>query len=340
MTMQTKLAVRAALTLLGVGLLLANDGCHHRRRRYSNPASQLGVIVAPPSAVPPQTNFAVQAILRDSLGHPVFQDGVAVSVALNANGSGAVLEGGPFTVTTTFGLATFTGISIDRAATGLSLVFTSPGLTQTVTGAFDVDPNADSPSLVPSAPTNLTGMANGPTRVDLTWVDNATNETSFKIERSSAGANTFTVVGAAPQNATTFSDITAASNTNYDYRVRATNSAGDSAPSNVATIMTPPNPGATTITAVLGMTNDVEWASVANATGYVVQRATADPFGSGALLDFADVPGMPLGSSVTGYDDPDLGSTDSIYVYRVLVLYGSVRSAPSNAAYIVDTINE
>ena len=48
--------------------------------------------------------------------------------------------------------------------------------------------------VVPFAPANLTGNAASTTQINLSWTDNSTNETGFKIERKS-GTGIFTVVG-------------------------------------------------------------------------------------------------------------------------------------------------
>ena len=38
-------------------------------------------------------------------------------------------------------------------------------------------------AVVPLAPTNLVGNATSTTEINLSWTDNSTNETGFKIER-------------------------------------------------------------------------------------------------------------------------------------------------------------
>lgn len=57
--------------------------------------------------------------------------------------------------------------------------------------------------------------------VELTWSENATNETHFEIERYEVGAGgtEFIVVGTVGANVTRFVDTTALSGTSYDYRV-------------------------------------------------------------------------------------------------------------------------
>ena len=94
------------------------------------------------------------------------------------------------------------------------------------------------PTQPPAAPTNLTATALGQSQVQLKWVNNANNQSGFKIERSTDGVN-FTQIAVAAASATSYLDTTASPSTQYFYRVRATNSVGDSAYTNVANVMTP-----------------------------------------------------------------------------------------------------
>jgi hypothetical protein len=57
--------------------------------------------------------------------------------------------------------------------------------------------------------------------VELTWTENATNETRFEIERYEVGAGgtEFIVVGTVSPDSTSFIDTTAFHGTSYDYRV-------------------------------------------------------------------------------------------------------------------------
>jgi titin len=57
--------------------------------------------------------------------------------------------------------------------------------------------------------------------VELTWTENATNETRFEIERYEigAGGTEFIVVGTVAPDTTSFVDTTALSGTSYYYRV-------------------------------------------------------------------------------------------------------------------------
>lgn len=92
---------------------------------------------------------------------------------------------------------------------------------------------------LPSAPSGLVATGVSKSRVDLTWVDNASNEQGVKIERSSNGGSTWTQVAQVGANVTTFSDLTVSARKTYLYRVLAYNTAGSSAYSNTATVTVP-----------------------------------------------------------------------------------------------------
>jgi hypothetical protein len=72
------------------------------------------------------------------------------------------------------------------------------------------------------------------TEIDLSWTDNATDETEFKIERKIGLGGTYTQIGTAPADVTYYQDLTCFAGVHYYYRVRASNGSGDSAYSNEA----------------------------------------------------------------------------------------------------------
>ncbi len=74
----------------------------------------------------------------------------------------------------------------------------------------------------PAAPTQLTATVINPFQVQLSWTDNADNETGFILERSEANNNTYAQLAAMPENTVAFDDLTVLPSTGYYYRVRAT----------------------------------------------------------------------------------------------------------------------
>jgi hypothetical protein len=75
--------------------------------------------------------------------------------------------------------------------------------------------------------------------VNLAWLDNASNEDGFAIERCTGnGCTNFTQIATVVANLSTYSDTALNKNTVYTYRVRAYNSFGNSAYSNTSAVRT------------------------------------------------------------------------------------------------------
>ncbi len=97
----------------------------------------------------------------------------------------------------------------------------------------------------PAAPTDLTGTPVSKTQVDLAWLDNATNEAGFSIERGEGSGPrvAFAEIATIGPNAGTgpvaFSDTGVVEKMTYSYRVRAFNDGGPSGYSNVVVVITP-----------------------------------------------------------------------------------------------------
>lgn len=95
---------------------------------------------------------------------------------------------------------------------------------------------------VPEAPSDLQVFSTSTSGIGLTWRDNSTNETGFRIEmRTLTGA--FAEVATAPANAVSFDIAGLAAATGYVFRVQAFNATGSSPYSNEATASTNGLPG-------------------------------------------------------------------------------------------------
>ena len=57
-------------------------------------------------------------------------------------------------------------------------------LLQTTARKKDTNGNTTTVTVVPIAPTTLTGQAVSTSKINLAWTDNSTNEDGFKIERN------------------------------------------------------------------------------------------------------------------------------------------------------------
>jgi len=86
----------------------------------------------------------------------------------------------------------------------------------------------------PATPTNLVATAVSASQISLTWSFSlGTVSTVFKIERKTGVGGSYTQV-ATVQDATSYMDMNLTADTQYYYRVKASNSAGDSGYSNEA----------------------------------------------------------------------------------------------------------
>ena len=103
---------------------------------------------------------------------------------------------------------------------------------------------ADATTLrLPAAPSNLQGVAVSTSMVDLTWTDNANNETSYRIDRApdvSGAPGSFALLATLGPDVTTYRATALASGTAYWFRVRAQNTAGNSAYAPAARVTTMP----------------------------------------------------------------------------------------------------
>lgn len=92
---------------------------------------------------------------------------------------------------------------------------------------------------IPAIPTGLNVVAQSSSRVLLTWIDNSTNETSFRIESKVSTDNYYNEIGFVGANTTSATITSLAPSTTYYFRVRARGSKGDSQPSNSRAVTTP-----------------------------------------------------------------------------------------------------
>lgn len=100
----------------------------------------------------------------------------------------------------------------------------------------------------PTAPSGLTASAASSSEINLAWTDNSGNETAFKVERAAGSDGPWTELAAnLAANTTTYSATGLSAATTYYFRVRATNSVGNSAYTAIASATTsaapaPPSP--------------------------------------------------------------------------------------------------
>ncbi len=174
----------------------------------------------------------------------------------------------------------------------------------------------------PTAPSNLSILSSTSTALELGWMDNSSNETGYRLERSSVSSfSPSTLLATLPADQVRYVDSGLSPSTQYFYRVSAYNNAGASAwatasGTTAASAVPLPPIG---LTAVPGNTQiTVAWSPSSGATGYAVWRSTT--------------PGGPYSvvQSGAGTSEVDSGLVNGTrYYYVVTASNGSGQSGYS-----------
>lgn len=180
---------------------------------------------------------------------------------------------------------------------------------------------------IPIAPSNLVATGISTSSIALSWQDQSTNETSFKIERK-VNAGNFQEIATVNADITVFSDAGLLKATNYTYRVYALNAAGKS-------LSYTNEASATTFDDIPSTSNDLQalaiakdkiqlsWSDIAtNESGYKIERKNQS--GTFELVS-------SLQANASGFTDQNL-LNNSIYTYRVFPFNSSGNGKYSNEA--------
>jgi peptidyl-Asp metalloendopeptidase len=206
------------------------------QRDNANTGDLTTAIVAGFRAGSTSTPNNAPAFTSDPIAKPNGTVGLAYSGSLSSNASDADSDALTFAKT---GGPSWLSVTSSGALTG------TPGSTNVGTNTFTVSVSdgrggSDTATLqitvaAPqfAAPSNLVATANGTKRIDLTWNDNSTNETGFRIERSTNN-NKFSHVATVGAGIKSYVNTGLRRGTTYYYRVRATSSSTPSAWSNTA----------------------------------------------------------------------------------------------------------
>jgi len=121
------------------------------------PPAQLAFTASPTGNVASGAAFTARVAVRDAGGNVVTNTPTQVTLSLT-NAPGATLSG-TTTATTVNGVATFTGLSIDRAGSGYTLQAAAVGLPSASSPAFGVSAGAPTALVFASQPGNTTAGA-------------------------------------------------------------------------------------------------------------------------------------------------------------------------------------
>lgn len=189
------------------------------------------------------------------------------------------------------------------------------------------------PVVTIAAPTNLTATLSG-TTANLSWTDNATNETGYVVERSTNGG-AFTQIASLAAGTTNYADPNLTNGT-YTYQVKAINGAVSSPYSNTATVnvvnSTPTLAAPSSLSARFNGTGvSLYWKDNSSSeTGFVLERSLNG--GAFTVVNGNIAPAAGIGSTVRYTDSTVLpGNT---YTYRVKAVNGPASSGYSNTAKV------
>ena len=162
------------------------------------------------------------------------------------------------------------------------------------------------------APTDLTATPFSAANAILTWQDNSTTETGYRVERKSGSNGFFSTIATLGPDATTFTDSDLDSGVPYTYRVLAFNEMGQSGYSNLAVVITPSIPATPTdaeAVLITATTIDLTWKDNAdNEDGYRILRQIP----GGTFQQIALLP-----PSTTFYNDTGLAPSTN-YDYHII----------------------
>ena len=166
----------------------------------------------------------------------------------------------------------------------------------------------------PIAPGSLAAKPVSTKRIDLTWIDKSNTEESIEIERGlPSSPQTYARIATLGPNATAFSDTGLTQNTKYFYRLRASNSGGQSeysAAVNATTLPIPPNePSRLAATTISSSQIALVWRDNSdNEDGFAIERKIGE---TGVYIQVALV-----GAEVRSFTSATL-NPNTKYYYRV-----------------------
>ena len=177
-------------------------------------ADHFVVTQQPPASITAGTAFGLTVQAEDSSGNLDSSFNGTVTVALQNNPGGATL-GGTLTVTASGGVATFSGLTLTKAASGYTLVVSSSGVNSATTSAITVTPAAATQLAItkqPPASVRVNSSFGLQASIEDAYgnvVTSDTNAVSVAFAKNPTGATlggTLTV--SASQGVATFSNLT------------------------------------------------------------------------------------------------------------------------------------
>ncbi|MBI4785586.1 MAG: multicopper oxidase domain-containing protein [Chloroflexi bacterium] len=240
-----------------------------------------------------------------------------------------------YTDTTTQSATTYLYRVIATNLVGDTADYTNPNINEAPVGfptmTADSAPSNEALITTPglAAPSNLqatqSDLAGSAVHIALTWNDNSTTETGFRVQRATdagftANLQTFNIN---TPNTTGYADTGALNDRTYYYRVAAVNGNVVSSWSNVLTVVTAPAaPGRRGFGQVQSNNIRVRWTDNSTTeTGFRVQRANNAAFTTNPVT-------FTVAANQTAYNDATV-QPNTVYYYRVFAYNAAGNSLPS-----------
>ncbi len=212
-------------------------------------------------------------------------------------------------------------ITASLAAGNYRLVALSNGSYGDV-GQYTITGTVVSPGETIAAPSNLVASATG-TSIQLSWTDNAANEVSYRLERSTTSDFAVVTNIALAANSTGYADSGLPEGSTFYYRVIALGNTVNSSYSNSTSATTVPSAVTSTSASPLSSSQiSVSWNNVAGETSYRIERSQDQ-------LGWATA--GTVGADVLSFTDSGRVASTTYY-YRVISLNAAGEALPGPTA--------
>jgi hypothetical protein len=161
-------------------------------------------------------------------------------------------------------------------------------------------------------------------QLQLAWTDNSNNEDGFRIERKTSG--TFSQIASVGVNVTSYTDVNLTDGATYCYRLRAFNSAGNSAYS---------TEGCATVKSTLSITKTGSGTVTSSPAGIICGRDCSEAYTTGTVVNLTA--SAAAGFTFGGWSGSDCG-TGSVTMNGSRTCTATFTAAPQTFALNVNVI--
>jgi hypothetical protein len=215
-------------------------------------------------------------------------------------------------------------VMLDYRASDNTLVVATHGR-----GAFEAKITT-STATAPAAPSNLVATTESESSIKLQWMDNATDETGYKIDRKRTAQEQWTLLAIIDPNSISYTDNNLTDGSKYYYRIYAFNAIGNSNYSDeVNSITTMKAPTNLSVESSSNSKVQLKWNDNSESEdGYTVERKVGQ---SGQYQKLKDV-----NANTTTLED-DAVIQGQVYFYKIRAFNSNITSAYSNEVSVTIT---